>query len=127
MPARNARPVVPAPASSPTMGRSTSSARLLSKAFDMRSIVPGLVLVSALALPAWTTAQAAPPETLTLADLANRPERWAPSVTLGRAFDFGGGTQARAGQAVTVVEFNGAKAVVDAGNGLWFGMRPGHG
>jgi nucleoredoxin len=91
----------------------------------MRSIVPGFVLVTALALATSSSAQSAPPETLTLADIANRPERWAPAVKLGRDFDFGSGTRAGTGQSVQVLEFNGANVVVDAGNGLVFEIAPG--
>lgn len=86
----------------------------------------GLLLVALLARPtrAVQSAQAAQAEALTLQSLVNRPDLWPASVTLGKDFDFGGGTRAAAGQAVKVLEFNGAQVVVDAGANLVFAIAP---
>lgn len=64
----------------------------------------------------------AAPATLTLNDLRNHPERWPAQVTLPRDFKFNGGKSARKGQSVQVVELKGTELVVDAGNGLVFGL-----
>lgn len=69
-------------------------------------------------------AQAPAPETLSLRDLANRPERWPAQVTLKRDFRFSGGAAVRTGQAVKVVEFAGARVTVDGGNQLFFDIGP---
>ena len=65
---------------------------------------------------------AAAPATLTLAELRNNPERWPSSVTLPRDIAFQGGAAVKKGQSVKVVEIEGAEVVVDAGNGLIFGL-----
>lgn len=90
-----------------------------------RSKRPLLSLVLALACLATASAQAAPPETLSLQDLVQRPDRWPAAVKLRRDFNFSGGGGARTGQAVHVVEFNGAQVLVDAGNELVFEVAPG--
>jgi nucleoredoxin len=78
-----------------------------------------------LCLPLVAAQAAAPLETLALRDLVQRPDRWPASVKLKRDFQFSGGQGARAGQAVKVVEFNGAQLTVDAGNELFFDIGPG--
>ncbi len=83
-------------------------------------LVVSLLLSLGLARPG-TAAQA---DTLTLANLANRPDLWPATVTLGRAFEFGGGASAQAGQIVRVLGFDGTEVVVDAGNELVFGVAP---
>jgi nucleoredoxin len=81
-----------------------------------------LALAAALAaLP--TAAQSAPPATLSLQDLVRRPDRWPATVQLARDFQFGGGQEARAGQAVQVVEFDGARVTVQTGE-LYFDLAP---
>lgn len=81
-----------------------------------------LLLVLATALP--LASQAAAPETLTLRDLAQRPDRWPATVKLARDFQFSGGAVARAGQAVKIVEFSGGQVLVDAGGDLLFEIAP---
>jgi thiol-disulfide isomerase/thioredoxin len=61
---------------------------------------------------------------LTLPDLVNRPDLWPASVTLARDFEFQGGASAKAGQAVRVLEFDGARVVVAAGDELVFPVAP---
>jgi nucleoredoxin len=92
----------------------------------MRAITHGLLSLVLTGLWAATAkaTQAGPPETLGLADLANRPERWPALVKLGRDFDFGGGQGARAGQQVRVLDFNGGQVLVDAGKDLLFEIAP---
>lgn len=69
-----------------------------------------------------TAAGGAPPETLRLSDLVNRPDRWPSAVTLKKDFQFVGGKAAQAGQKVRVLEFRGRDVVVDAGADLVFGF-----
>jgi thiol-disulfide isomerase/thioredoxin len=71
-----------------------------------------------------STAFAAPPEKLTLADLANRPERWPVEVTVKRDYKFGGGKTVRAGSSVQVQEFDGAKLLLAAPGDLIFKAAP---
>jgi len=78
-----------------------------------------------LCLPLVAAQAAAPTETLALGDLVQRPDRWPASVKLKRDFQFSGGQGARAGQAVRVVEFNGAQVTVEAENELFFDVAPG--
>lgn len=49
-----------------------------------------------------------PPATLTLADLANRPDRWPPYVTAQREFDFVNGAIVHQGDKLTVLRFDGS-------------------
>ncbi|MBI1368163.1 MAG: redoxin family protein [Planctomycetes bacterium] len=67
---------------------------------------------------------AAPPETLKLSDIANRPDRLPETVVLNADFNFTGGASAKKGQTVQVLEFNGGEVVVNAGNDLVFGVSP---
>ncbi|MSR63627.1 MAG: hypothetical protein EXS08_14415 [Planctomycetes bacterium] len=96
----------------------------------MQSLACVLVLsvcsfAAAGSLAASASAQApVAPATLQLTDLVNRPERWPAKVTLTRDYSFGGGKGAKAGQAVQVLEFNGAQVTVDAGNELVFDLPP---
>jgi thiol-disulfide isomerase/thioredoxin len=83
-----------------------------------------------------------PPATLTLADLANRPDRWPPTVTAQREFDFVNGAVVHQGDKLSVVAFDGSvvglnyqgkipfRAVpndvgfVDAANQWWATLTP---
>jgi len=87
----------------------------------LRSTAAVLLVLASLAP---LSAQAAPPETLAIRDLANRPDRWPATVKLARDFGFSGGMSAKAGQAVKIVEFGGAQVLVDAGNDLIFEIAP---
>lgn len=78
-----------------------------------------------LAFLALAAAQSAPPQTLGLQDLVQRPDRWPATVKLKRDFQLSGGGAVRTGQAVKVLEFDGAQVVIDAGNELFFEIAPG--
>jgi len=69
-----------------------------------------------------TAAFGAAPETLTLNDLRDHPERWPDKITLPRDFKFNGGAAAHKGQLVQVADFKGGNIVVDAGNDLIFNV-----
>lgn len=71
-----------------------------------------------------TLLAAAPPRTLGLSDLANKPDRWPQTVTLKQDFRFTGGKSAVKGQAVRVLDFKGAQVLVDAGDDLVFELSP---
>lgn len=86
-----------------------------------KRFLPCLLLLLGSLAPA--AAQASAPETLALRDLVQRPDRWPASVKLKKDFQFASGS-ARAGQAVSVVEFNGAQVTVHAGNELYFDVSP---
>lgn len=84
----------------------------------LRSVVVLVALVSSAAF----TSAATPPQTLTLQDLSNRPDRWPAQVTIQRALNFGASKLA-AGQKVAIVEYNGGSELgVDAGNGQLYGI-----
>src|SRR5688500_4187431 len=86
----------------------------------MRSFPPGGLPVF---LSLWIRKQGRPPpEKLTLADLANRPDRWPPTVTLKQDMDFGAQGKGKVGQKVAVLQFDGANVGADLGNGLLFEM-----
>jgi nucleoredoxin len=89
-----------------------------------RSFRPFLAALALWLGPSFPGAQAAPPATLALKDLAQRPDRWPATVKLKRDFQFSGGGGARAGQSVRVLEFNGGAVVADAGNELVFEVAP---
>ena len=63
------------------------------------------------------------PEKLDWQDLVNRPDRWPPSVTLKKDFNFGG-EAAKKGQKVVVLQYAGGEIGVDAGNNLFFEIGP---
>jgi thiol-disulfide isomerase/thioredoxin len=65
---------------------------------------------------------AAPPQVLSAGDLFNHPDRWPETVALKKNLRFGSGKTAQAGQQVHVVDFDGSKVIVDAGNDLVFGV-----
>jgi thiol-disulfide isomerase/thioredoxin len=65
-------------------------------------------------------ASAAVPETLSLADLANRPDRWPATVTLQRDLRFTAGLVIHQGEQLQLVRFDGSGALVaDAGHHLF--------
>ena len=57
-------------------------------------------------------AAAAPPETLSLADLANRPDRWPATVTLQRDLHFTSGLVMHQGDQLRLLRFDGSQAQV---------------
>lgn len=67
---------------------------------------------------------AAPPQTLSLGNLAHRPDLWPETVTLQKSYRFSGGQSATKGQAVKVVDFDGSQVAVDAGHDLVFQISP---
>jgi len=87
----------------------------------MKSLAVGVLLFVCAAFAAQAPAA---PDTLKLADLVNRPERWPAQVTLARDFSFGGGKSAKSGQKVHVIEFNGSQLTADAGDELVFDLAP---
>ena len=69
-------------------------------------------------------AAAAPPETLALADLANRPDRWPATVTLQRDLHFTSGLVMHQGDQLRLLRFDGSQAqVADASRHL-FNLKP---
>jgi thiol-disulfide isomerase/thioredoxin len=97
-----------------------------------------------LALVGWLSGAcmaAAPPETLSLSDLVNRPDRWPESVTLQRDFQFTNGTVLHSGDKARVKQFDGAHVglisgrvsflvtpqdcgLLDAANQAWSALTP---
>ena len=65
-------------------------------------------------------AAAPPPETLKLQDLAARSDRWPDKITLKKDMRFADGAAVKAGQQVTILDYNGGAIGVDAGNNLLF-------
>ncbi len=66
----------------------------------------------------------APPVTLKLPDLANRPDRWPESVTLKKDLTFGPDQSFKAGTQLHVLDFNGQQLVVDGGNNTAYPVAP---
>ncbi len=85
----------------------------------MRWTSASLVAVLALSLLAGA------PATLRLNDLVNHPERLPAKTKLNKAFRLNGGKPLAVGDEVAVLEFNGAKVTVDAGNERIFEINPG--
>src|SRR5262249_24074978 len=83
--------------------------------------VLGVAIISVLVSTAFG---AAPPEKLTLNDLTNHPERWPQTVTLLKGFKAANGMSEKKGQAVEVLEFDGSKVRIDAGNQMVFRVAP---
>ncbi len=70
------------------------------------------------------SAEAAPPETLSLSDLINHPERWPQTVTVKKNLNFANGKSVRKMQKVGVVDFDG-KAVTLSFESDWnFTLSP---
>lgn len=92
----------------------------------MRSILLGLMALVGLVLSASAIADApaAPPETLTVKDLANRPDRWPPSVTLQREFDFNGGAKLNQGDKASIIKFDGSQLILIGPKGIRFQVLP---
>lgn len=67
---------------------------------------------------------AAPPETLRINDLVNRPDRWPAKTTLTRDIDAGGGKGARKGDQVTIIQFDGQDIGVDCSNDVLVAIGP---
>jgi thiol-disulfide isomerase/thioredoxin len=67
---------------------------------------------------------AAPPDTLTLQDLVNHPERWPASVTLQRDFKFNSGAVAHQGDKAQIAKFDGSRVYLVAGNNIRFIALP---
>ena len=66
----------------------------------------------------------APPDKLTLKDLVNRPDRWPPSVTLQRDFNFNNGAAAHQGDKATIIVYNGNQLALDTGKNIRFTVKP---
>jgi hypothetical protein len=81
-----------------------------------RAALSGMVAVA--------TAAAAPPDVLSLADLANRPDRWPETVTLQKDFTFANGAMHK-GDKVHPARFDGAHLVVATPAGMSFSAEPG--
>jgi thiol-disulfide isomerase/thioredoxin len=67
---------------------------------------------------------AAAPETLTLSDLVNHPDRWPPSLTLTRDFKFANGAVLHQGDKVRVGRFDGVKVGLFGPGNLRFSAKP---
>ena len=67
---------------------------------------------------------APPPETLTLADLANRPDRWPATVTVQRDFKFVNGPTIHQGDPARVLRFDGAQAILITPTNIRFKVLP---
>lgn len=81
----------------------------------------------AIALAAFSTALLAdgpPPETLTLQDLVNRPDRWPATVTLPRDFVFNAGVTVHKGDQARVLQFDGSKVLLIAPGNIRFAAPP---
>jgi thiol-disulfide isomerase/thioredoxin len=67
---------------------------------------------------------AAPPDQLTLADLVNHPDRWPPTVSAQRDFQFTNGAVVHQGDKLTVFAFDGTSVLVIAPGNLRFKAVP---
>ena len=91
----------------------------------MKSITFGVVALVGLLWNVLALADApAPPETLTLQDLVNRPDRWPPSVTLQRDFQFNNGAVAHQGDKATIIAYNGNQLALVTGKNIRFAVKP---
>jgi hypothetical protein len=91
----------------------------------MKPITFSVVALAGLLCNALALADApAPPDTLTLQDLVNRPDHWPPSVTLQRDFNFNNGAVARQGDKATIILYNGNQLVLDTGKNIRFAVKP---
>lgn len=91
----------------------------------MKPIALGVVALVGLLWNVFALADApAPPDVLTLQDLVNRPDRWPPSVTLGRDFNFNNGVVAHQGDKATIILDNGNQLVLNTGNNIRFAVTP---
>ena len=78
-----------------------------------RKFFTGLMLAGLV----WRAYAAAPPDKLTLADLANRPDRWPETVTYQGDFRFGNAATVHKGDKAKLIRFDGTQAqLLGAGN-----------
>jgi nucleoredoxin len=91
----------------------------------MKPIMLSVVALVGLLWNAFAQADAPPPpDTLTLADLANRPDHWPPSVTLGRDFNFNNGAAVHQGDKATIIKYNGSQLILQTANNIRFAATP---
>lgn len=84
----------------------------------------GIFLIAGMIWSACAVASAGPPDKLTLADLANRPDRWPENVTYQGDFKFGNGTTVHKGDQARLIRFNGTQVqILGAGNAV-FNLKP---
>jgi thiol-disulfide isomerase/thioredoxin len=101
----------------------------------------GVIGLALLGLISGTCMADAPPDTLTLADLVNHPDRWPATVTIGRDFQFQNGAVVHAGDKAQVKRFDGTHVglavgkiqflanpedvgFLDAANQAWAALTP---
>jgi nucleoredoxin len=65
-----------------------------------------------------------PPATLTLADLANRPDRWPPAVSVNQDLQFTNGTVVHSTDKLKVIDFNGSQLVLITSGNMKFIVKP---
>jgi thiol-disulfide isomerase/thioredoxin len=71
-----------------------------------------------------SVASAAPPQTLTMADLVNHPDRWPATVTMPKELRFRNGAVLHAGDKATVADFDGSQVYLTAPPNLRFKAPP---
>jgi thiol-disulfide isomerase/thioredoxin len=69
-------------------------------------------------------AAGAPPDSLTLGDLANRPDRWPPSVSVQHDFRFANGATIHTTDALRILKFDGSVVVLSGPNDVRFSAKP---
>jgi hypothetical protein len=84
----------------------------------------GRVLIAVLCCLGAAAVRAAPPETLSLADLVNRPDRWPATLTLKRDFQFSNGNAVHQGEQLHIQRFDGAHLFVATLSNHLFGAAP---
>lgn len=102
------------------------------------SVVGSLAALSLCVASAFAVA----PETLTLRDMAGRPDRWPDEVTVSIDADFGGGISVKQGASYPLLDFNGSDVtlqysptqniivganecnLLEAGNAMWGTLTP---
>ena len=83
-----------------------------------------VLLLAGLIWSACATAPAAPPDKLTLADMANRPDRWPEYVTYQGDFKFGSSFTVHKGDKAKLLRFDGTQVqVLGPGNAV-FNLKP---
>ncbi len=85
-----------------------------------RKFLSGLMLAGLV----WRAAAASPPDKLTLADLANRPDRWPDTVTYQADFHFGNGTTVHKGDKAKLIRYDGTKVQMLGAGNVAFSLKP---
>jgi thiol-disulfide isomerase/thioredoxin len=87
-------------------------------------LVIGLLILGLNSIGLAAETPAAPPDTLILKDLVNRPDRWPTTVNIPHDFHFSNGAVVQAGDKARVAHFDGSLVLLISSNNVRFAAKP---